>query len=153
MSVDNTGRSGVDEAALGSAAVAAVVTLALGEGPYGWLNTGVGITLTLLLAAYYRPRNTPPRTKGDAYFRAFAFGAVAGLLVAMILAWAVQGGLSLQGLHYRKKDNPANPWVASIWLVSAVALAVLHRVMVPPPLGQAGATGAPQQCNSDGGTT
>lgn len=112
----------------------------------------MGITLALLLAAYYRPKNTPPRTKPDAYFRAFAFGAIAGLLVAMILAWAVQGGLSLQGLRYHKgEDNPANLWVASIWLASAVALAVVHLAIVPPPLGQtqSGATGTPRQSSSN----
>ncbi|SOD87655.1 hypothetical protein SAMN06272765_5146 [Streptomyces sp. Ag109_G2-15] len=110
----------------------------------------MGITLALLLTAYYRPRNTPPRTKPDTYGRAFAFGAIAGLLVAMILAWAVQGGLSLQGLQYRKEANPANPWVAWIWLVSGLALAIVHRAMVPPAPGQAVATGAPQRRNGDG---
>ncbi|MFD5797279.1 hypothetical protein ACFWIO_27875 [Streptomyces diastatochromogenes] len=128
----NQNRSGVDEAALGSAAVAAVVTLALGEGPYGWLSSGVGATLALLLAAYYRPRNTLPRDNPDTYFRACAFGAIAGLLVAMILAWPVQWGLGREGLPYRKESNPAEPWVAWIWLVSSVALAVGHRMMVPP---------------------
>jgi hypothetical protein len=35
--------------------MAAVFALAVSPGPYGWLSTGAGIVLLLLLTGYYRP--------------------------------------------------------------------------------------------------
>lgn len=125
--------SRVDEAALGSTAVGAVVALALGQGPYGWLSTGIGFTLAFLLSAYYRPLLTPPRNRLDSYTRALAFGAVAGLLVAMILAWPIQFGFCQSGQCYRTGEpNPADPWIGGVWGVVGLALAAAHRKVVPP---------------------
>lgn len=125
--------SRVDEAALGSATVAAVVALAFGPGAYGWLNSGVGAALALLLSAYYRPALNPPGISRDANTRALAFGAVAGLLVAMILAWPIQWGLCRAGHCYRETEpNPADLWIACIWVVAGLVLAAVHRRRVPP---------------------
>jgi hypothetical protein len=131
----------VDPAALGSAAMAAVISTAVSPGRWGWLSLGVGLALALLLAGYYRPLNWPPTGRLDALFRAAAFGAIAGLLVAMILSWPIQTAVDRSGAtdYCTAEEDPedcaggeAEGWVVLTWLVAAVGLTVAHDRIVRP---------------------
>ncbi|MFD0319190.1 hypothetical protein [Streptomyces flavalbus] len=126
-------RGATDQAALWSAAVAAVITLSLGEGRYDWLSLAVGAALALQIAAFYRPA---PYAPGDVLNRATAaggFGAVGGLVASMVLAWPVQMAVGTPpwcragGVD---SDNCAGAeaywWLGVVWLVSAVALSCWH---------------------------
>jgi hypothetical protein len=84
----------VDPAALGGAAIAAVLAIMLTKGPYDWLNVVEGVTLVLILFAYQsnRPRNLP---------QSMAFGAVVALVFLPIIGVAlelIRGGGSLEGM-------------------------------------------------------
>jgi hypothetical protein len=84
-------RDRIDPAALMAAAVAAVLTITLSEGEWWWLDMIIGATLLLVLFAFYRP--TAPNSRGRAWLKAAAFGAVAGLSVVLLVSYPVQEGL------------------------------------------------------------
>ncbi|MCF1600141.1 hypothetical protein [Streptomyces muensis] len=79
-------RGAIDQAALWSAALAAVITLSLGDGRYDWLSFALGTALALQIAAFYRPAPHEPDRRWDRCTGAGSFGAVSGLVAAMVLA-------------------------------------------------------------------
>ncbi|MFJ6384963.1 hypothetical protein ACIQI7_33765 [Kitasatospora sp. NPDC092039] len=128
----------VDPAALWSAAVAAVIALAVGEGRWGWLSSGIGIVLSLLVAAYYRP-GKQTENRWDRPTRAAAFGGIAGLLGAMIASGPIQAiffncphECSNANLYPTKKEidncagNAAGVAVGWTWLGATLLLGWLH---------------------------
>jgi hypothetical protein len=129
----------VDPAALGSAAMAAVFTLVVSPGVYGWLSTGAGIALSLLLAGYYRPLYWPPTGSIDALARAAAFGGIAGLLVGMVLSWPIQAVVGTSGCDSsnttvcRAEADAAGWWVAIVWLAAGIILTIAHLRLIQPP--------------------
>jgi hypothetical protein len=133
-------RPGVDPAALGAAAMAAVFALVVSPGLYGWLSTGAGIALLLLLAGYYRPLYWPPTGPIDALARAAAFGGIVGLLTSMALSWPIQVAVGTSGCQ--EGGNPtacaaeadaAGWWVALVWLAAGILLTIAHLRWVQPP--------------------
>jgi len=90
------GRS--DEAALMGVALAAIVTLVLAPGPFGWLSSVVGLTLLLILAAYdpiwhreveanrLPTHRTSLRLRYQTYVKHLAFSAVYLLCLFIPLA-------------------------------------------------------------------
>lgn len=115
--------------------------LVLDPGEYDWLNSFVGVALSCMLLAYYRP--TPPETRFDARSRAWAFGAVGGLQLASILSWPIQGVTNwavdweLFGLDEgcgntsRCLGEVADVPVAIVWVAAAIWLADQHQRRVP----------------------
>lgn len=104
------------------------MTLALGNGDYGWFSTFVGITLTLLVLAFHRPASatTSPLSeskpshedqKRRRWLIRLAFGFTLTLCLYVTLAWALQ---------YVNVD----PWLElSILVVVAIILACVERAM------------------------
>jgi hypothetical protein len=77
-----------DQAALFGAALAAILTLVFGEGPWEPLGTVFGFVLLSVVVAYYRP----PRPTGwvDSLTKATAFAAVLALSGFILLAYPIQ---------------------------------------------------------------
>ena len=135
----------VDPAALGSAAVAGIITLVLAPGRYGWLSAGVGTALLFLLLGWYRPGR--PQAMLDWIGRALAFGSVAGLLAAMVVAWPLQDLVvgtpeRCLGLAPGQEDicagNAAGPMVGWSWLLLAAVSCAVHLLTLRPPEGTTG---------------
>lgn len=128
----------VDPAALGSAAMAAVFALVVSPGIYGWLSTGAGIALLLLLAGYYRPLYWPPTGSIDALACAAAFGSIAGLLVGMALSWPIQAVIGTSGCDGSNTTacsaevDAAGWWVAFVWLAAGIVLTIAHLRLIQP---------------------
>ncbi|MCX4767847.1 hypothetical protein OG562_44250 [Streptomyces sp. NBC_01275] len=134
-----------DQAALWSAALAAVITLSLGDGRYDWLSFALGVALALQIAAFYRPAPPEPYSRWDRCTTAGGFGAVSGLVAAMILAWPVQIVVGTpRGCRRSEVDlddcagAAAYPWLGVVWLTAAVAMTCWHWTTVvcrptPPP--------------------
>jgi hypothetical protein len=126
-----TEQTKVDQAALGSATVAGAVTLALAKGPYGYLSTGIGLTLLFLLLGYYR---TSPHSGSLTKFspewwtwlgQALAFGAVVGLLSSMAIAWIWQTTFG----------DDAEWWFAGSWAALALVGGLWHGLRLSNPGG------------------
>ncbi|MET9879118.1 hypothetical protein ABZZ36_31465 [Actinacidiphila glaucinigra] len=131
------------------------MTLVLGEGRYDWLDLGIGLALTSLLAAHYRPSHSPPQTPVDRVAQAISFGFVSGLPIAMIASapfqwWLV--GTPERCLAAVSVDDCAgaatDPWVGGAWCVAGAIAIALHYVLVRTrPLASAAASFEP-----DGGS-
>ncbi|MFE0632550.1 hypothetical protein ACFW3D_37045 [Streptomyces sp. NPDC058864] len=128
-----------DPAALGTALLAGAMTLVLGDGRYDWLDVGIGLALTSLLAAYYRPSQSPPRTRVDRVTQAISFGFVSGLPIAMVASgpfqwWLV--GTPEECLRAVSVDDCAgaatDPWVGGAWCAAGAFAIALHYVRVIP---------------------
>ena len=78
-----------DQVALVGAALAAFVALIVGEGAFGAISTILGLTLALILGAYYRVREWPT-TWWDAVLKAAALASVAALSVILTVAFWLQ---------------------------------------------------------------
>ena len=91
-------RQHVDPAALMAAAVAAVLTITLSEGEWWWLDLIIGITLLLVLLAFYQPAASEHRS--ERWLKAGAFGTVAGLSVVLVVGYPIQQRL-------RERNTPA----------------------------------------------
>lgn len=147
-------RLAIDPAALGTAAMAAVFALVVSPGPYGWLSTGAGIALLLLLAGYYRPLYLPSTGRIDALARAAAFGGIAGLLVGMALSWPIQAAVGMSACDIEGYNETAcayqveaaDWWISRVWLISGIVLAIGHRIFIRPP---AGPTTSPPLCSEE----
>jgi hypothetical protein len=112
MKAPEDATSGVDHAALILAATAGAVTVALGDGAYGWFSTFVGMTLTLLVLAFHRP--TPPTPVRRSWLIRLAFGFTLTLCLFIAVAW---------GLQYWT----TSPWLALLILtVPSVLIAVME---------------------------
>jgi hypothetical protein len=77
-----------DQAALFGAALAAILTLVFGEGPWEPLGVVFGVVLLSVVAAYYRPQ--PSTGWVDAITKASAFAAVLALSGFILLAYPIQ---------------------------------------------------------------
>jgi hypothetical protein len=77
-----------DQAALFGAALAAILTLVFGEGPWEPLGVVFGVVLLSVVAAYYRPRR--PTGWVDSLTKAAAFAAVLSLSGFILLAYPIQ---------------------------------------------------------------
>jgi hypothetical protein len=77
-----------DQAALFGAALAAILTLVFGEGPWEPLGVVFGVVLLSVVAAYYRPQ--PPTGWLDSATKAAAFAAVVALSGFILLAYPIQ---------------------------------------------------------------
>lgn len=131
--------SATDQAALWSAALAAVITLSLGGGRYDWLSFAVGTALALQIAAFYRPAPPEPGSRWDRCTAAGGFGAVSGLVTAVILAWPVQ---TVVGTPHSCRQGQvdlddcagaaAYPWLGVVWVAAAVVLSAWHWTKVVP---------------------
>ncbi|HZG07277.1 MAG TPA: hypothetical protein VE546_27555 [Streptomyces sp.] len=142
-------RGGIDHAALWSAALASVITLSLGDGRYDWLSFALGSSLALQIAAFYRPTPPGPDDRWDRCTAAGGFGAVGGLVAAMILAWPVQTVVGTPSKCHRLfrqgevalddcAGAAAYSWLGVVWLTAAVTLSSWHWLKVvrqptPPP--------------------
>ncbi|MET9953575.1 hypothetical protein ABZ135_18760 [Streptomyces sp. NPDC006339] len=143
--MDQGTRGVVDQAALWSASLAAVITLSLGEGRYDWLSFALGVTLALQIAVFYRPTRHAPDDRAQRAVAAAGFGAVGGLVATMVLAWPVQTAVGTPRLCHRLHaagemdladcaGEAAYPWLGVVWLASALTLACWHGVrMVDRP--------------------
>ncbi|MFG2819370.1 hypothetical protein ACGFX4_08075 [Kitasatospora sp. NPDC048365] len=124
---DNT-----DQAALGSATVAAVLAVSTGDGRYNWFSLAVGLALAFLVASYYRPGSFGAGRQRERVLRSLAFGACMGLTAAMIAAWPVQAviGTPAGCRGAEDVDNcagaAAGDWVGVCWAVGAVLLTAVH---------------------------
>ncbi|MEU3603463.1 hypothetical protein ABZ714_32855 [Streptomyces sp. NPDC006798] len=133
----------VDQAALWSAALAAVISLSMGEGRYDWLSFALGAALALQIAAFYRPAPHAPDKWWDRCSAAGSFGAVSGLVAAILLAWPVQAAIGTpRRCRAAGVDTDdcagavAYPWLGVVWLTAAVALSGWHwskMVLRPAP--------------------
>lgn len=132
----------VDQAALWTAAVAAVIALTSSGGRYGWLSCGIGTALAFLIAAYYRPSSAMVGQR-DRITKAGAFGAIAGLVTAMILSWPIQELVGTPGHCTRGWQGDeaqvdecagatASDWVGLAWAGAGLILASLHWWRVRP---------------------
>ncbi|HEY1966591.1 MAG TPA: hypothetical protein VGH89_01485 [Pseudonocardia sp.] len=77
-----------DQAALFGAALAAILTLVFGEGPWEPLGMVFGVVLLSVVAAYYRPQ--PPTGWVDSITKASAFASVLALSGFILLAYPIQ---------------------------------------------------------------
>jgi hypothetical protein len=77
-----------DQAALFGAALAAILTLVFGEGPWEPLGVVFGVVLLSVVAAYYRPAE--PTGWLDSFTKASAFAAVLALSGFILLAYPIQ---------------------------------------------------------------
>ncbi|MET9513747.1 hypothetical protein [Streptomyces sp. NPDC002994] len=115
-------REATGQAAWWSAALAAVIALSLGDGRYDWLSFALGMALALQIASFYRPTPPEPYNRLDRSTAAGGFGAVSGLVAAMILAWPVQ---IVIGTPPRCRHGEADlddcagaaayPWLGVVW--------------------------------------
>ncbi|MFF1300846.1 MULTISPECIES: hypothetical protein [unclassified Streptomyces] len=145
-----------DPAALGSALLAGAVTLALGEGRYDLFDLGIGLSLVSMLAGYYRAVRLSSWSwrGGFGWFaRATAFGAIVGLVVAMMCSWPIQKWVV--GTPSRCEDawkgsshgmprpyvedeidacagEAADYYVLFVWLVIGVLSLFLHLISTRP---------------------
>ncbi|GAA3290379.1 hypothetical protein GCM10020295_04690 [Streptomyces cinereospinus] len=127
-----------------SAALAAVVTLSLGDGRYDWLSLALGTALALQIAAFYRPAPHEPGRRWDRCTSAGSFGAVSGLVTAMVLAWPVQ--IAVGTPQHCRADGvdpddcaglAAYQWLGMVWLTATIALSCWHwSTVVHRPAGQ-----------------
>ncbi|MFF6778574.1 hypothetical protein ACFY8W_34200 [Streptomyces sp. NPDC012637] len=135
--MEQESRGVVDQAALWSASLAAVITLSLGEGRYDWLSFALGVTLALQIATFYRPARHEPGSRGARGVAAAGFGAVGGLVGTMVLAWPVQIAVGTPSLCHRMDaageadladcaGDAAYPWLGVVWLTSALVLGCWH---------------------------
>ena len=87
-------RTNFDAAALSGATLAAVVTVYIPKGPFGWISGIVGLVLLLILVSYESER---PRTQ----LQSLALGAVCGLsslLIVGLVAELIISHGSLSGI-------------------------------------------------------
>ncbi|MFI6286740.1 hypothetical protein ACIBCM_18655 [Streptomyces sp. NPDC051018] len=134
-------RGAIDQSALWSAALAAVITLSLGDGRYDWLSFALGTALALQIAAFYRPARHEPDRRWDRCAAAGSFGAVSGLVASMILAWPVQTAIGIPRQCRVGGVDPddcagaaAYSWLGVVWLTTAVVLSCWHwsKVVLRP---------------------
>jgi hypothetical protein len=137
-------RSHADPTALWTAAVAAIISLALGEGRFGWFGTGVGLTLLFLLVAYYRPLDSTPESFVRSIAASLCFGGITGLLLAMILSWPLQEWFTPETpsecqntrLFPTQRDiNTCASWSAGVkvgwvWLAAGLLIALIHWMLI-----------------------
>jgi SAM-dependent methyltransferase len=83
------GDARADQAALLGASLAVVLTQFFGAGAWGWWSTGVGLTLLLIVLAYFRI-SSGPKLGWRRVGRLLGFAAVIGLCSTVALAYAVQ---------------------------------------------------------------
>ncbi|HEY5836447.1 hypothetical protein [Streptomyces sp.] len=149
-------RAAVDHTALWSAALAAVLTLSLGDGRYDWLSFALGTALGLEMAAFYRPAFPEPDARWDRTTAAGVFGAVGGLVTTMVLAWPVQAlvGTPASCRRLFERDGAdlddcagtvAYHRLGVVWAAAAVVLAYAHWAYVvrPPSAAPHPADGEP----------
>jgi hypothetical protein len=81
-----------DQAALMGAAIAAIITLVLGSGPWELLSSVIGVSLIAILVGFYRPqwRGTSRREVVDSLTQGLALAAVGALCVCLSIAYFVQ---------------------------------------------------------------
>jgi hypothetical protein len=93
---EDPGLRKVDQAALMGAALAAILAIFLPAGKWDRWGTVVGITLSFVVAGYYRIPSSPPSPDGlwggwwDAFTRAGAVAGVAALCLSIALAYPLQ---------------------------------------------------------------
>jgi uncharacterized membrane protein len=110
-----------DQAALVGVALAGALATTLSPGLYGWFSTVVGVTLLLVLLAYYRP-TSPYSVRKSA-----ALGAVSGICVILALGWLIQlpfthgvcGQISNENRFEACVLQKLNLWLLGAWLVAA----------------------------------
>jgi hypothetical protein len=87
--VDSGGHSRpIDHAAVFGAALAAVITLTVGQGPWSPIGTVIGVLLLAVIQGFY---NVPA---GAGWRESIAVGAVVAACVSVALAWPLQVGLT-----------------------------------------------------------
>ncbi len=112
--------------------MAAAITLATGEGRYDFIDLGIGVTLLCLLAAYYRP--LAHRARGlDAVAKSLSFGAIAGLLLALVASPLIQHfvGTPSDCGELDEADCAgarADPRVLYTWLIAGLVVALVHAL-------------------------
>lgn len=155
MSDVKRGRDPVDPAALGAAAVAAVLALTLSPGRYDWLSSAVGVTLLLLVVAYNDP--TELRAGGGRLWRTLAFSATAGLVAAMALSGPIQLAVGTpercHALADDRKDDcagdAASILIGATWLPATVVIArrlIVGVWMREPSVGRRRARDPGERC-------
>jgi hypothetical protein len=88
---EDPGLRRVDQAALMGAALAAILAVFLPAGRWEGWGSVVGITLTFVIAGFYRvPDSAMPSGWRDAITRAGALACVAALCVSIAIAWPLQ---------------------------------------------------------------
>jgi hypothetical protein len=80
----------VDQAALMGAALAAILAIFVPEGSWDGWGVVVGVTLSFVIAGYYRIPSSPPLGWRDALTRAGAVASVAALCLSIALAYPLQ---------------------------------------------------------------
>jgi hypothetical protein len=87
---EDPGLRRVDQAALMGAALAAILAVFLPAGRWEGWGSVVGITLTFVVAGYYRVPHSAPSGWRDTITRAGALACVASLCVSIAIAWPLQ---------------------------------------------------------------
>lgn len=82
-------RRNADQAALLGTGLAAVIAVSFGPGAWGWWSTGVGVTLLLVIFAYYRIPDRTVRASSRAR-ELLALAAIAGFCSTLVFAYPVQ---------------------------------------------------------------
>jgi hypothetical protein len=86
-STDPEDRRAIDHAAVFGAALAAVIVLTIGEGPWDPVDTAIGVLLLLVIGGFY----TVPR--GVRLLEALAVAAVGTACLSVALAWPLEWAL------------------------------------------------------------
>jgi uncharacterized protein (UPF0333 family) len=141
------------------AALAAILAIFIPEGSWDWWGTVVGITLSFVIAGYYRIPSSPPRGlwggKWDAFTRAGAVATVGALCLSIALAYPLQSTFVNEEAERkcRSEAENANRGVAThliddladicvgdkagqilqpVWAILAVVILIVHLVMWHP---------------------
>jgi hypothetical protein len=86
----------IDRAAILGAALAAVLSLTLSQGPWDWLSLFIGTTLSALVLFFFRvpaDRNAHPRVFSSVWGQLLAHAAVAALCIGLAIAWPLQAAI------------------------------------------------------------